>query len=214
MSQLRLLLVRHGQSAANAEHRMQGRLDSPLTALGRRQADAMAARITREPHLDALYSSPLQRALHTADALAACWTLRPIVLDDLMETDIGEATGLTWQEFNARWPQEGVAIRSGEPDAIWPGGESRAQLAARAARVMDYVTGRHPSGVVAVVSHGGTLRWAVAHLMRGKEFGHSDHGFDNCAVTEVILGDGEPSIACANDTDHLADVEEEEVRSA
>ena len=64
------------------------------------------------------------------------------------------------------------------------------------------------------MSHGGTLRWAVAHLMAGTPRAYADHRFDNCAITEVVLGEGEPAIACANDTSHLAEIEEEEAHSA
>lgn len=214
MSRLRLFLVRHGESEANAQRRMQGRLDSPLTTKGRRQAEAIAERIAAAGRVDALYTSPLRRALQTAQAIGREVGLEPVRLDDLMETDIGEATGLTWREFERRWPRNAHSIRYGEPDANWPGGESREQLAARAARAMDQVRAQQPSGAVAVVSHGGTLRWAVAHLMVGTGHAHPDHRFDNCAITEVVLGEGQPSIACANDSSHLAEIEEEEAHTA
>lgn len=211
---LRLLLVRHGQSEANAARRMQGRLDSPLTERGRRQARAIARRVARTETLDALYASPLKRALETAEAIAVETAARPVLLRDLMETDIGAATGLTWVEFQEKWPEHAARVNAGAPDAAWPGGESRRGLAERAARVMDDIVRRHPDGgVVAVVSHVGVLRWAVAHLMRGTPLAHPDHGFDNCAITEVVLGAGRPLIACANDGAHLAEVEEEEAHA-
>ncbi|MDP9381096.1 MAG: histidine phosphatase family protein [Chloroflexota bacterium] len=214
-SNLRLLLVRHGQSEANHARRMQGQLDSPLTAKGRRQAQAMARHIAASGPLDGLYASPLKRALATAQAIAEQTGVQPVVLPDLMETDIGEAMGLTWDEFVWRWPEHAAHIRSGSPDARWPGGESRRELAERAARAMDVIVSRHPDGgVVAVVSHGGTLRWAVARLMAGTPLAHPDHRFDNCAITEVVLlGNGEKLIACTNDSSHLAELEEEEAHS-
>lgn len=214
MGPLRLLLVRHGESEANAARRMQGRLDSPLSARGQRQARAIARRVARTEMLDALYASPLKRAVETAGAIAAETGVQPVLLPDLMETDIGAATGLTWAEFQETWPEHAARVSTGEPDAAWPGGESRRGLAQRAARVMDDIARRHPGGgVVAVVSHGGTLRWAVAHLMRGTPLAHPDHGFDNCAITEVVLGVGAPLIACANEAAHLAEVEEEEAHA-
>nr|MBA2364224.1 histidine phosphatase family protein [Chloroflexia bacterium] len=99
MAELRLLLVRHGESEANHERRMQGRLDSPLTQRGRRQAGAIATRIAAMGQLDALYASPLRRAFDTARAIAAATSVAPISLPDLMETDIGQATGISWDDF-------------------------------------------------------------------------------------------------------------------
>ncbi len=214
MAELRLLLVRHGESEANHERRMQGRLDSPLTPRGRRQAEAIAARIASMGKLDALYASPLRRAFDTARAIAAATGAEPIVLPDLMETDIGQATGLSWEDFAARWPRHARGIRRGAEDASWPGGESRRQLGERAARAIDDIVSRHAGqGTVAVVSHGGTLRWVVAHLMAGTSLAHPDHRFDNCAITEVMLGHGVPLIACANDATHLAEIEQEETHA-
>ena len=184
---------------------------------GRRQARAIArrvARVARMETLDALYASRLKRALETAEVITTETGVRPVLLPDLMETDIGAATGPTWAEFQEKWPEHAARVNAGEPDAAWPGGESRRGLAARAAQVMDDIVHRHPDGgVVAVVSHGGTLRWAVAHLMRGTPLGHPDHGFDNCAIVEVVLGAGRPLVACANDGAHLAEVEEEEAHA-
>ncbi len=213
MSQLRLLLVRHGESVANRERRMQGRLDSPLTEKGARQAEAIAERVAQDAPISAVYSSPLLRALETARTIGRRVGHDPVTLDDLMEQDIGDATGMSWEEFEHTWPAAAHALESGDRDARWPGGESRRDVAVRAARVMDLITSQQPFGTVVVVSHGGTLRWAVAHLMSGTPFAHPDHRFDNCAITEVVLGAGGPAIACANDSSHLAEIEEEEMHA-
>lgn len=211
---LRLLLVRHGESEANRAGRLQGRLDSPLTQKGRRQAEAIAWRVAAAGPIAALYASPLRRARATAEAIGDRVGIAPELVPDLMEVDIGEAMGLAWDEVRARWPTFAAALRGGEPDARWPGGESRRELGERAARVMDGIIARHPEGgAVVVVAHGGTLRWGVAHLMRGTPEGRPDHRYDNCAVTEVQLGGETPVLACLNDAAHLAEVEEEEAHA-
>ncbi len=211
---LHLLLIRHGESEANSEWRMQGRLDSPLTPRGCQQAEAIAARVASEGRVDVVYSSPLRRALETAQTIGRWTAAETVVLPDLINVDIGKATGISWTEFSARWPREAQALREGRPDAAWPGGESRAQLALRAARAMDEITMRHQSGTVVVVSHEGNLRWSVAHLMRGTSLAHPGHRFSNCAITEVVLGKGGPLISYANDASHLVAVEEKETRSS
>lgn len=208
MGAIRLLLVRHGESVGNVEHRIQGQLDSPLTDRGKRQAEAIASRVALEGNIDALYSSPLRRALDTARAIGRRVGLEPSLVDDLMEINVGEITGMHWEEFASRWPEKASHVDAGSDGYRWPGGESQQELAERAARVMDKITRSHGSGTVVVVSHSGTLRFAVAHLMRGTEFGHQDHRFDNCTITEVVLDNGTSSIACANDSSHLAEIEE------
>src|SRR5688500_14891082 len=103
MPPLRLLLVRHGQSEANRDGRMQGRLDTPLTTFGRAQATALANRLAAEPSVVALYSSPLSRALETARVIGGRIGVTPVVLDDLIEIDHGAATGLRHDEARQRW---------------------------------------------------------------------------------------------------------------
>lgn len=82
----RLLLVRHGQSVANAEHRIQGQLDTPLSAIGVAQCLLLAERFGRE-RVDALYSSPLMRARATAEAIGAALHLSIEEMSDLRERD-------------------------------------------------------------------------------------------------------------------------------
>jgi broad specificity phosphatase PhoE len=210
MTGLRLLLIRHGESVANSEGRMQGRLDSPLNACGVRQAGATAERLAGEGRPEALYTSPLQRALDTARILGERLGLEPIVLPDLMEVDIGEAQGLPWTEFEARWPKEARALRGSGHDARWPGGESRTELAARAARAMDEIVARHATGTVAVVGHGGTLRWGLMHLLCVPDPRSTPYRFDNCALSEVLLTPGECHLVRFNDASHLASADAEE----
>ncbi len=199
--------MRHGESEANRARRMQGRLDSPLTQHGQQQAAAIALRIGAEGPLDALYSSPLQRARQTAEAIGKRARLEPVLLDGLMETDIGHATGLTWAEFEARWPQHAGRIHRGTPDASWPGGETRQQVADRVGNVARWIMSAHPQGgTVVVVSHFGTLRWLLRHLVPITAQADPAHRFDNCALTEVVLGEGDPLIVCANNVAHLAGI--------
>ena len=91
---MRLLLVRHAESVGNHELRLQGRAEFPLTDRGRRQADALAAALAEAP-VRAVYSSPIRRALDTAEAIAARRGLTVEVRPALQEYDFGELSGLT-----------------------------------------------------------------------------------------------------------------------
>jgi broad specificity phosphatase PhoE len=192
MSRLRLLLIRHGQSEANADRRTQGRLDTPLTAAGQQEAAAVAEQIAAEGQVDALYTSPLLRAMQTASTICARIGIQPVPLPDLMELDVGAATGLSRAEAKRRWPQHLRGLRRRDLDARWPGGESIGEIAERAARVMNEITSRHPAGLVVVVSHKVLLRWALAALLSRSAPSRTDHPFDHCAIAEVVFGATEP----------------------
>jgi 2,3-bisphosphoglycerate-dependent phosphoglycerate mutase len=207
MPPLCLLLVRHGQSAANRDGRMQGRLDTPLTAAGMCQAEATADRLAAHAPVDALYSSPLSRALETARIIGNPIGIAPVLLDDLIEIDLGVATGLRRDEARQRWKPPLDSLYHTALKPRWPGGESLRHLTQRAARAVDGLRARHPSGKVIVVSHKVTLRWMLAHLLSNTGQMPA-YAFDHCAITEVILGDVEPFLACANDRSHLAGCDE------
>lgn len=204
-SELTVLLVRHGESVANQQNRLQGRLDSPLTARGVQQAEAVALRIAASyPSLTAVYSSPLRRAWDTARAVAGTMRMDPVAMDALIETDIGAATGLTWEEFAACWPRHAEALRSRRPDAGWPQGETLHEVAARSGRAIDEILARHSNGAVLLVSHSGTLRWLLARLLKGAKRAGESHSFGNCGITEVSLAGGVPTRTRVNDTAHLS----------
>lgn len=156
----RLLLIRHGQSAWNAEGRWQGWADPPLSRVGEAQALTAAARLQDEG-LTAVVSSDLRRARRTAELIAGHLDLP--VLDsvaDLRERDIGDWSGLTTVEIEQGWPGWLAAWRAGELERP-PNGESRDELADR---VLDAV-GRLADleGCLLVVTHGG-----VIHLVQDR----------------------------------------------
>src|SRR5512144_516062 len=101
----RIVAIRHGETAWNVDTRIQGQLDIPLNDTGRWQAERLGRAVADEP-ITAVYSSDLQRALETAQAVArACE--RDIVTDTgLRERHFGEFEGFTWKEIEERWPAE------------------------------------------------------------------------------------------------------------
>lgn len=201
----RVLLVRHGESVANVQNRLQGRLDSPLSLRGSRQVEAVARRISEQyGPLEAVYCSPLQRAWYTARAIARRAGREPVPMEDLLETDIGAATGLTWEQFAAQWPDHAQALRERQPDTRWPQGETLREVAARSRRAVSAILRQHETGSVVAVSHGGTLRWPLAALLSGSEQPDRRSSFENCGITEVLLTENTPTLVCLNDTTHLA----------
>ena len=151
-----VLLLRHGQTAWNAEQRLQGQLDVPLDTVGQRQVAQMAAVLAGED-LAAIYSSDLQRALDTALALARVTGL-PVIQDKaLRERGFGRLEGLTYAEVEALWPDDALRWRRREPDFGPGGGETLRAFYARSVAAVTRLALPHPGQTIAVVAHGGVL---------------------------------------------------------
>jgi|SRR5581483_8635968 len=137
-----LLLVRHGETDWNADGRLQGHTDRPLSDYGRRQARQLAEELAAGAQLDAIYASDLVRARETAEIVAERLGL-PVDLDpDLREKNWGNWEGLT-------------AV---ERDRVEFVGESTEDHQERMLRALHRIAGRHPGGRVLVVTHGGSMR--------------------------------------------------------
>jgi broad specificity phosphatase PhoE len=152
---VQLLLVRHAQSAWNEQRRWQGRADPPLSDLGVRQAATAGARLGT---VDAIVSSPLERAHHTAQILANAVGVGPVVLEpDLVERDVGEWSGLTRAEIEAQWPD---FLDSGRRP---PGFEADEVVLARAHAAIDRLVTAFGAGTILVVTHGGLIGTLERH---------------------------------------------------
>jgi broad specificity phosphatase PhoE len=151
----RILLVRHGQSEWNASGRWQGWADPDLTDLGRQQAFEAASAVGA---VDAIVASDLQRATQTALIISEAIGVGPVLTDaDLRERDVGEWTGHTREEIEARWPGSYEAWRTGGmPNP--PGGEDNDLIIERVLRGLRRVAEEFAGGEVLVVSHGGVIR--------------------------------------------------------
>ncbi|HLZ72060.1 MAG TPA: histidine phosphatase family protein [Dehalococcoidia bacterium] len=200
---LRLLLLRHAQTAHNRDGLVQGRADNPLSELGQRQAAALAERLSTAP-LEAIYSSPLVRARQTAEAIAAPHGLGVAIEPDLIEMDIGAMEGLSGAELRERFPEFMKAWLSQDAGgAAMPGGESLAQVQARAMAVVERVIARHPAGVAAVVSHNFVLLTVLCAILGLPlhEFRRLRQGVASLAIVEVLPG--QRRLVSFNDLCHL-----------
>jgi 2,3-bisphosphoglycerate-dependent phosphoglycerate mutase len=151
-----LLLIRHGETAWNAEHRIQGQLDIPLSPLGVLQSARLADCLANEP-IDAVYSSGQSRAWLTAAPLAARLGLEVIAEPRLRERSFGIFEGLTLDEIAERYPPEFKKWRERDPAWRPEGGESGQQLIDRVLSAVLDIGIKHPSQTVVLISHGGVL---------------------------------------------------------
>lgn len=159
-----LLLVRHGETALNREHRWQGHHDSPLNAEGRAEVQALATRVAAQSPV-ALYSSDLPRARETAAAIAALTALEPTLDARWREVDVGEWLGLTPEEVEARYPEGYARWLAGGTG--WDEGESYPEMAARGLAAVQDVARRHAGAgaPVVCVTHGGVIRAIVLQVL-------------------------------------------------
>ncbi|MEC3977985.1 histidine phosphatase family protein [Amycolatopsis sp. H20-H5] len=203
---MRLLLVRHGQTAGN----VRGALDTalpgpPLTDLGLEQARELAQRLAREP-VAGVYASQAVRAQQTAAPLAAVFGVEVQVVDGVKEVDAGELEGQTGGEAIAVYMRAVRAWTEGELNVAIPGGESGTQVRARLLDAVGLLRAKHeqadPDGVVVLVSHGGAIRLGAEWLASNVRPEVANSGLiPNTGVVELeARGDG---WFCSRWVDHV-----------
>lgn len=209
---MRLLLVRHGQSLANVERRIQDD-DDPLTEFGRAQARAVGRHLAERGDVTHLYASPLARAYETASLVGTAIGLQPVAMPGLAEVNAGTAAGTLWEDWRVQHPEEAAKIESGSGrmEDRWLGGESGQEFADRVLAAYDELVTQHlgTDDVVTAVSHGGPLAWISARVHGDPEdvWPMERAIFQNCSVSELeVSPDGHGDPVGWNLVDHLADV--------
>ncbi len=150
--------VRHGESEANLARIFSGRRDSPLTERGRAQAVTVADALDDVP-FDRIVATPLSRSLDTALVIARRRKMPVDVVRDLVEIDVGEKTGATFDEIAGlpEWKDDGFKA--------WPKGESLEQVIARSLNALKAIHRETPGGTILVIGHGGVTRILVSHFL-------------------------------------------------
>jgi len=197
--------IRHGQSTYNADGRIQGQSDVPLSELGTRQAEAVGDVLARLP-VAAIYSSPLRRALETARLTAELLGLEVRTDRRLKEINAGVWEDRPRSEVERLFPQDIANWRSGDLDFTIPGGESRRDLLRRGMAAMQSII-RAGWGQVAVFAHGGLLVVTLKALLK---IPRQEPPFDleNGSITTLAVdGDGRAELVSLDQVDHLRDVD-------
>jgi len=184
-----VLLARHGETDWNRESRFQGHADPPLNDLGRRQASELADALGHE-ELAAVYSSPLRRALETAEVVAARHELTAIPVEGLREVDVGSWQGLTRDEVEHRFPEQ--FDRWLEYGQGWDDGESYEQMGLRVLAALQELAARHDGGRIVALTHGGPIRAALAQAagITHAEARRRGPVIGNCFVARFVVNNG------------------------
>lgn len=201
-----LLLIRHGQSMANLESKFAGNFNSPLSPLGEQQAHSTAAYIASTYQVDAVFSSDLDRAKYTGQAVADRVEL-PLETDKrLREIDAGEWEGKTFDELNAKYPDTYGVWLTDIGNAACPNGEAVAQTQARVVAAVKDIAARYDEKTVVIASHGCAIR-TLQCFAEGKTLHEMKNvpWVSNASVSTLTVDNGEIRLVKAGYDKHLGD---------
>jgi broad specificity phosphatase PhoE len=199
----RIILVRHGQTAWNQQDRIRGQVDVPLDDTGLAQAAATAARIAAEWKPVALYSSPLRRAVQTAQPIADRLGLEVRTVPGFTDMSFGQWQGLAYGEVSQRWPEMSQAWLTAPHTVTFPGGESLARVRQRSMSALHRVIAQHPDQDAVIVGHTVLNRVLLCAMLGLDDSHHWRIGQDTCAVNMIEWHEGGFFIGSLNDTCHL-----------
>jgi broad specificity phosphatase PhoE len=199
----RLLLVRHGQTNTSVDDAFCGVTEVSLTALGHRQAQAVAERLRRE-RIDVLYCSPQQRTLETAAPIAAALGLEIHRQNALREMDFGLWENRPRAELLREYPD----LVLGWDRGLWmgnpPGGETRQAVIARVVPCIIELLNKHKGETILVVSHRTTLRLLTGHMLDMALSSSRRMQVSPGSLTELQVTGDQVQMIFYNDTSHLA----------
>ncbi len=197
-----ILFIRHGQTGTTGKV-LPGRAPGlHLADAGRAQATAVAERIAALKKVDAVYTSPLERARETAAPIAAARGLKAAVDRGLIECDFGEWTGAALKDL-AKTP-EWTTVQRYPSGFRFPGGESFVDMSARICDAAAALRRRHPGGVVVAVSHADPIKAVVADALGTHLDLFQRIVISTCSVTAIHYGAAGPAVLTVNHTGDLA----------
>jgi broad specificity phosphatase PhoE len=203
-----LLLVRHGQSTANAKGIWQGQMEFPLSERGRVQAGLAGRGLSGEP-FEGVYSSPLSRAFETAEIIRdrARFAGEVVPVDGLSERHGGILEGHTWAEQEQRNPELAKKFLAIPEEERWAlvGAETDEEVIARFEEALSSIRALHPGGSrIVVVSHGGVMR-AFLRERFGPGVLPGAQRAANASITRLQWGERGPRLLEVASTAHLAE---------
>lgn len=209
MEVTRLYLVRHGQSAGNAEGRFGGHGPTPLSELGKQQA-ALAAHSLAKEKINVIYSSDLLRAVQTAEPLAKLLNIEINPTADFRERHVGVLEGLTFDEARAQYPKDYFALVNREVSHVITNGESYRQLLDRTTETLNSILRRHRGERISIFAHTGTICFLTLYLLGAIHRRTRNTPWlvtSNCGINRFeFRGRNNMRVLAINDTRHLIQI--------
>jgi broad specificity phosphatase PhoE len=199
-----LILARHGETAWNAENVFRGRADVDLDRVGLKQAELLGKYLSNW-ELEAIYSSPLRRALDTANMVARYQKVAVRVAEGLTDFDYGEWQSLPEQEVKKLYPALHNEWHSNPHKVRTPGGESLEDVRRRAVEVVDGILSRDHRNVL-LVSHRVVIKVLICYLLGLDNSCFWNIRHDVCGITTFDHVDGRFVLTRHNDTSHLREL--------
>lgn len=199
---VKLLLIRHGQTEWNITGRYQGQSDVELSEDGKEQARQLAKNFAYG-NVDAVYSSPLKRAMFTAKAVADKFGLEVIPEESFKEINFGDWEGCHYTEIQDRWPEEFNLLFNGADVLQIPGGESFPELQKRAMKKIHELVEKHEGKTIAIVAHGAIIRAILTAVLGMPVKNVWKIRQDNTAVNLVRYDGDMVNVELMNSTFHL-----------
>ncbi len=209
MAFTKLYLIRHGQSAGNASGRFGGHSPTPLSELGKKQAQITAQTLAKE-NIDAIYSSDLLRAVKTAEPLAKLLDLPITKTASFRERHVGVLEGLTFDESKNQYPKDYYALINRQVNHVITNGESYRQLLRRATSTLKEIFQIHRGERIAIFSHTGAICYITLYLMGAINRKTKQTPWlitSNCGINRFeIRGRRNVRVIALNDTRHLMEI--------
>ena len=202
MDATRIIAIRHGETAWNVDSRLQGHLDIPLNDVGLWQARQAALALADEP-IDAIYSSDLQRAWVTARAIAETTQAPLTAHQGLRERSFGVLQGHTFEELEAKEPEQAYRWRKRDPAFAPEGGESLIALRERITATTYALVAQHVGGQIVLVAHGGVLDVLYRAATRQDIQAPRTWQLGNAAINRLLWTPDGLSLVGWADTQHL-----------
>lgn len=198
---MKLILVRHGDIAADVSGKCHGATDIELSETGIRQALALQRRFAEE-QIDIIYSSTLKRGIKTAEAIANDHDITIINDPGINEVNFGLIEGLTFEDACGRYPDVADLWRQGSQDLCFPNGESFHELHNRTLKFLERLQNYKANQTVMVVAHGGPLRIMICHLLDISVSHHWQFAMSRASVSELSVYPGGSILERLNDLSH------------
>ena len=200
-----IYLIRHAEAEGNLFRRAQGHWNGKITPRGKKQIDALAERF-RDVHIDAVYSSDLDRAKETAGALLRGRNLELHTTRQLREIHMGVWEGDSWGDLAYKWPEQMYNFNNDPDKWVVPGAESFAQCRARMTAAITEIARENDGGTVGIVAHGMCIKIFLMGVLGLPSNDTSMHHGDNTSVSLLHCDGGRFTVEYYNDNSHLGEL--------
>lgn len=205
MDTTEIILVRHGETEWNLSGRWQGHADSALSERGVSQAKSLGKRMATMP-VDVVYSSDLERAMHTSRLAGISSDWDALALSELRERDLGVLEGMTTSEMESKQPDVYRRFLNEGPNYQPPGGESFQQFFDRCSNAVEKLVDKHPGKKILGFTHGGVLGVIFRKVLNIGLDVERNFLLLNCSINKIQKSNGKWHLVSWGDVAHLQEL--------